>query len=78
METTRWWNGTWGRLTHRDVYLRTDGATWRVDMRKGGIGGEVESTDHADEAGARARVAELCTDSWGPWKELPLGTHADW
>ncbi len=39
METVgRWWNGTWGRLARRDVYLRI-GTVSEVEAREGGAEG---------------------------------------
>jgi len=30
-----WWNGTWGRLVRRDLYLYEDGNKWTVEARLG-------------------------------------------
>ncbi|MFG2041978.1 hypothetical protein [Dactylosporangium sp. NPDC048998] len=35
----RWWNGSWGRLNRRDVYVRTDGVSFEVEVRLGGANG---------------------------------------
>jgi hypothetical protein len=34
-----WWNGTWGRMSRRDVYIRTDDDTFEVEVRLGGSEG---------------------------------------
>jgi hypothetical protein len=58
-----WWNGTWGRLNRRDVYVRTDGATFDVEVRLGGASGRrwrrefTTLPDAVDEA-ARHRAAD--------------------
>jgi hypothetical protein len=50
-----WWNGKWGRLARRDVYLRADADQWFVEQRAGGAEGvsrfyEYDSEDEAYEA----------------------------
>lgn len=49
-----WWNGRWGRLARRDVFLRVDADRWHVEQRAGGAEGvsrfyEYDSCDEADE-----------------------------
>jgi len=34
-----WWNGRWGRLTRRDVYVRTHGKRYELELREGGSEG---------------------------------------
>jgi hypothetical protein len=36
----RWWNGSWGRMARRDIWLLSDGRLWRVRGRLGGDGGQ--------------------------------------
>jgi hypothetical protein len=67
-----WWNGKWGRLARRDVYLRADADQWFVEQRVGGAEGvsrfyEFDSEDQAYEA-----VRALLT---GPdeWRQLDGG-----
>jgi hypothetical protein len=31
-----WWNRRWGRMARRDVYIRTDGVAFRLELREGG------------------------------------------
>ncbi|MFG2042158.1 hypothetical protein [Dactylosporangium sp. NPDC048998] len=31
-----WWNNAWGRLNRRDVFIRTDGETFELELRLGG------------------------------------------
>lgn len=61
-----WWNGKWGRLARRDVYLRADADQWFVEQRAGGAEGvspfyEFDSEDEAYEA-IRALLAG--PDEW--------------
>jgi hypothetical protein len=30
----RWWNGRWGRLARRDIWLKRS-TTWRLEARQG-------------------------------------------
>ncbi|MER7276661.1 hypothetical protein ABT369_19680 [Dactylosporangium sp. NPDC000244] len=34
-----WWNGSWGRLNRRDVYIRSDGDQFELELRLGGSEG---------------------------------------
>ena len=34
-----WWNNAWGRLSRRDVYVRTDGRSFQLELRHGGSEG---------------------------------------
>src|SRR5258706_11638736 len=36
---SHWFNGVWGRLARRDVYIRTDGTGFELELRAGGAGG---------------------------------------
>jgi hypothetical protein len=35
----RWWNGQWGKMGRRDIWVWRDGETWRVRGRQRGEGG---------------------------------------
>ena len=63
-----WWNGKWGRLARRDVYLRADADQWFVEQRAGGAEGvsrfyEYDSEDQAYEA---VRALLSGPDEWHP------------
>jgi len=65
-----WGNGTWGRLTRRDVYLHT-GQIWRAELRQGDAEGRVPVEDFINEADARAYVERaLGAVTNVDWKEL--------
>jgi len=34
-----WWNGKWGRIARRDIFLRVSGDQWYVESRNGGADG---------------------------------------
>jgi hypothetical protein len=52
-----WWNGQWGRLGRRDVYIRSDnGRVFEVEVRQGGAEGRawLALFDTLDDAEAEA------------------------
>ncbi|MFE2613335.1 hypothetical protein ACFXA2_06955 [Micromonospora chalcea] len=66
----RWWNGSWGRMARRDIWLVSDGELWRVRGRLGGDGGQEVSYDFTDEASACAMVERMMKTSAGTWRDL--------
>lgn len=63
-QVSRWWNGR--LIGRRDLWLYADGTTWRVE---GQGDGKSWTEGYPDEAGARARIAEVTADDRG-WREL--------
>ena len=59
----RWWNGLWGRMARRDIWLMTDGRRWLVLSRHGGDEGREATYECADETRARAMVSQLIRTS---------------
>ena len=55
-----WWNGKWGRLARRDVFLRVDADRWHVEQRAGGAEGvsQFYEYDSADEASMEKLAAD--------------------
>lgn len=74
----KWWNGTWGRLARRDIWLKCDGDLWVVEARKGDGDSKVWRRQFpGDEAGARALVAELLLRPVpGEWQQMSTGQAA--
>jgi hypothetical protein len=64
-----WWNGRWGRLARRDLFLREDGGTWHVEDRVGGADGHSRWYRYGDEDSALDRVRALMATADG-WREL--------
>ena len=65
METVgRWWNGSLGTMTRRDVFLRRE-TLWEVEARQGGVEGTSGVFQFTSEDEARQFV-ERC--KVGPWK----------
>ncbi|GAB3330798.1 hypothetical protein RMN56_12780 [Micromonospora halotolerans] len=66
----RWWNGSWGRMARRDIWLLSDGRLWRVRGRLGGDDGQEVSYDFPDERAARSMVDRMKKTSAGTWRDL--------
>jgi hypothetical protein len=68
----RWWNGTYGRLARRDLWLHEEGGRWTVEIGMGSLdAGERQQWRYDDEASAREMVRR-CLDTGGPgWRRLP-------
>ncbi|MDG4763230.1 hypothetical protein O7632_03765 [Solwaraspora sp. WMMD406] len=64
-----WWNGRWGRLARRDVFLRADADRWHVEARSGGAEGVSRFTEHDNEESAYDTVRHLLTGP-GEWREV--------
>jgi hypothetical protein len=71
----RWWNGIWGRLARRDIWLVRQ-TTWRVVARRGDVEtGRVRHWDYDTEAEARVMINRLMSiDGPGQWQEQPTRT----
>ncbi|GIJ79467.1 hypothetical protein SAMN05443287_106321 [Micromonospora phaseoli] len=72
-----WWNGKWGRLARRDVFLRADADRWYVEQRAGGAEGvsrfyEYDTVDDAEET---VRALLQGTDTW---RELSPRPPSGW
>ena len=66
----RWWNGRFGRLARRDIWLYKD-TTWRVQSRTGDSdSGRGNTWTYEDEAEARAMVARLLDTGGDGWRNL--------
>jgi hypothetical protein len=71
----RWWNGVWGRMARRDIWLYKDSGRWLVRAREGTAdsGRDVTWPPFQNEWSARAWVDRLMTESPGGrdgWKDL--------
>ena len=64
-----WWNGTWGRLARRDVYLFEDAGHWWVESREGGADGRAAPTSSTPRS-PRWTASPVCSPSPGDWREL--------
>lgn len=64
-----WWNGSWGRLARRDVFLYADAGRWLVQAREGGADGRSLCWTYPAEPDARAQVARLLAVGTG-WRSL--------
>jgi hypothetical protein len=66
----RWWNGSWGRLSRQDVFLRAE-TVWEVEARRGGAEGRSRTWRFHTQEEARAFVARCLEAGVGEWRELP-------
>jgi hypothetical protein len=62
-----WWNESWGTMTRRDLWLRTNGWAWQVGWRHGHSEGTLR---YPGERDAREQIAALLGEG-GPWKQVP-------
>ncbi|MFC0030221.1 hypothetical protein ACFFMM_11895 [Micromonospora chaiyaphumensis] len=71
----RWWNGVWGRLTRRDVWLVRE-TRWTVMARAGDTeSGRVLRWEFASEPPALEMVDRLLrADTAGQWREQDRAT----
>ncbi|MET8912403.1 hypothetical protein [Micromonospora sp. NPDC004551] len=71
----RWWNGIWGRLTRRDVWLVRE-TRWTVMARAGDTeSGKVLRWEFDSEPQALEMVDRLLrADTAGQWREQDRGT----
>jgi hypothetical protein len=65
-----WWNGSWGRLARRDIYLSVDADTWWVEARTGGAEGQCRRYEFDNVDTAMDCVRGLLAQP-GRWRELP-------
>jgi hypothetical protein len=65
----QWWNGRWGRIARRDIFIHVDGDAWMVEARDGGADGRHRFLDDETEAAALDIARDLMMSSNG-WREL--------
>ena len=72
--TRRWWNGIWGRLARRDVWLIRE-TRWKVVARGGDVEtGKVLRWEFDTEPDAMIMVQRLLkADTAGQWREQATG-----
>lgn len=69
----RWWNGRFGRLNRRDVWLYRS-TMWRVESREGDAdSGRGNTWTFDDEAQARTMVRRLLETGGDGWRDLTDG-----
>jgi hypothetical protein len=67
-----WWNGKWGRLGRKDVYLRVSGDQWYVEQRTGGGDGVSHFFEFDGEDAALDTVRALLGGLDDEWRELSV------
>jgi hypothetical protein len=72
----RWWNGRFGRIARRDVWLERE-EIWHVKARNGDGDSPVKAWVYPDRNQAEAMVQRLLPTGGDDWKDLtPNGTDA--
>ncbi|WP_203910955.1 hypothetical protein [Rhizocola hellebori] len=66
----RWWNGAYGRIARRDMWLYTNGYVWRVEARQGDGDAAVWSKQFTSEQLARELAAQMMARSGDQWRDL--------
>lgn len=66
----RWWNGSYGRINRRDIWLYTNGHVWRVDARQGDGDAKIWSKTMVREEDARELAADMRARTGDTWREL--------
>ncbi|MEU7868018.1 hypothetical protein [Dactylosporangium sp. NPDC049140] len=71
MNERRWWNGSWARLTRRDVFVRNaaDGR-WQVELRRGGPEGRVRTRAFGSEREAVEWIEATVVGAEPSWREI--------
>ena len=80
MHSRRWWNGRWGRLARREVFLKsadgqwTDGeradGDWVVELRRGGEGGRTRTRTFGSETEALDWIENAVLEADGGWRQV--------
>lgn len=71
MNERRWWNGSWSRLTRRDVFVRNAAeGRWQVELRRGGPGGRIRSRSFASECEAVEWIESAVIVVDAGWREV--------
>lgn len=73
-----WWNGKWGRIARRDLYVNQDDNqldVWIVIAQDGGADGQQRRWTFYCEADAMTLAERLMEDPdpIDDWRKLPLG-----
>ncbi|WP_433210965.1 hypothetical protein ACQP00_49555 [Dactylosporangium sp. CS-047395] len=71
MNERRWWNGSWSRLTRRDVYVRNAAeGRWQVELRRGGPEGRVRTREFGTEREAVEWIEASVVGIEADWREI--------
>jgi hypothetical protein len=65
----KWWNGRWGRLAKRDIWLYQHKG-WLVRWRTGDSDSPTDEKHFTDEADARAWVDHLMATGGDGWRDM--------
>jgi hypothetical protein len=65
----RWWNGSFGRLARRDLWLET-GTIWRVRARHGDGDSPTKTWTYDSHDQAEAMIRRLIDAQPGDWRDI--------
>lgn len=70
----RWWNGSYGRLARRWIWLRTDGEFWQVEARQGNDDARIwSSRPMVSESDARQLLRQMMDRTGDDWRDMGPG-----
>jgi hypothetical protein len=68
-----WWNGRWGHLARRDVFVHLEDGNWSVQAREGGAEGRTAVWQFDDRDQAVAAAKNLMDKSgMDGWRSVPV------
>jgi hypothetical protein len=70
MDSRQWWNGRWGRLARREIFVGPADGQWVVELRRGGEGGRSRTRTFASEAEALDWVENAVLEADGGWRQV--------
>ncbi len=70
MHTRHWWNGRWGRLARREIFVKPVDGRWVVELRRGGEGGRSRARTFGSEAEALDWVENAVLEADGGWRQV--------
>ena len=65
-----WWNRRWGRMARRDVYIRTDGMRFQLELRAGGTDSDRRARCWFDELDPAIEEAGLHMAADQDWADI--------
>jgi hypothetical protein len=70
MTSRQWWNGRWGRLARREIFLAPVDGRWVVELRRGGEGGRSRTRTFGSEGEALDWVESVVLEADGGWRQV--------
>jgi len=74
MKSRHWWNGRWGRLARRDVFVGPLDGRWAVELRRGGVGGRSRTKMFGSEDDALVWIETVFLAAEEGWREIDVSS----